>query len=142
MRTTIWLCALLGIVALLSFASPTSEAANGLAVQFTLYDLDADGAHPAAMGRAELAPTERRAKLYVLSADPAARVSYERDAFYVTRTGQDAQTGAVRFRVRHEQVVESRCTAMEIRDYMMRVGESRELYSERGQIHAVMKLVY
>ena len=142
MRKVIWLCVLFGIVALLSFAEPTSEAANGAAVQITLYDLEKDDANPAAVGRAELVPMERRAKLYVFSADPAARVPYERDVFYVTRLRQDPQTGALRFRVRHEQIIESRCTAMEIREYAMQSGESRELYSDRGQIRAVMKLIH
>lgn len=120
----------------------TAEAAK-LSVQITLYDLESDDSNPAAVGRAELVPFERRASLFAFSPDPAvARISYDRDIFYLTRTGRNPQTGAVHFRVRHEQIIESRCTAMEIREYTMQLGESRELYSDRGQIRAIMKLTY
>lgn len=119
------------------FLAPTSEATPRLSVQITLYDMEKDAANPIAVGRAPLGPTETRARLQSLS--PSAQSAYERDVFYLKRIAQD-QTGAVHFRVRHEQIVENRCTAMEIRDYTIHFGDSCELYSERGQIRAVMKL--
>ena len=120
-----------------------SEAAPArFSVQITLYDLEQDPDQPAAVGKAALTAMEQKAKLLSLSTEPEkSGKAYERDVFYVTRTGRDLQTGAIRFRVRHEQIVENRCTAMEIREYSLRIGESCELYSDRGQIRAVMKFV-
>ncbi|MBP5199960.1 MAG: hypothetical protein J6Z82_04865 [Schwartzia sp.] len=119
-----------------------SEAAAQLSVQITLYDLEQDTERPAAVGKAALTGIEQKAKLFAVSAEPGKNgQAYDRDVFYVTRTGRDMQTGATRFRVRHEQVVESRCTALEIREYTLQIGESCELYSDRGQIRAVMRFV-
>ena len=119
-----------------------SESASRLSVQITLYDLEQDAERPAAVGKAALTGIEQKAKLAVVSAEPEkSGQAYDRDVFYVTRTGQDMKTGAIRFRVRHEQIVENRCTAMEIREYTLNIGDSCELYSDRGQIRAVMKFV-
>ena len=119
-----------------------SEAAARLSVQITLYDLEKDAEQPAAVGKAMLTGMEQKARLYMIPECPqTSGQPYVRDVFYVTRTGQDAQTNAIRFRVRHEQIIDNRCTAMEIREYSLLIGESCELYSERGQIRAVMKFV-
>lgn len=120
-----------------------SEAATArLSVQITLYDLEQDAGQPVAVGKAALTGIEQKAKLFTVSTEPGkSGQAYDRDVFYVTRTGRDMQTGATRFRVRHEQIVENRCTAMEIREYTLQIGESCELYSDRGQIRAVMKFV-
>ncbi len=117
-------------------------AAAHLSVQITMYDLERDPGQPAAVGRGPLTASEQKAKLTVFSTDPElSGRSYDRDVFYLVRTGYEPGTGAVRFRVRHEQIIENRCTAMEIREYTMKVGESCELYSDRGQVRAVMKFV-
>ena len=120
-----------------------SEAATAcLPVQITLYDLEQDAGQPVAVGKAALTGIEQKAKLFTVSTEPGkSGQAYDRDVFYVTRTGRDMQTGATRFRVRHEQIVENRCTAMEIREFTLQIGESCELYSDRGQIRAVMKFV-
>ena len=136
MKRYVFLMAALLSLLCLGPASPL-EAAPRLSVQITLYDMEKDAAKPVAVGRARLGPTETQARLCGLS--QTAQNAYERDVFYLKRIGQD-QTGTVHFRVRHEQIVENRCTAMEIRDYTIRPGDSCELYSDRGQIRAVMKL--
>lgn len=125
------------------FALCGAAEAAAPAVQITLYDLAAAGRNPVATGRAILSPSEQRAKMYVFSAQPGvAKLPYGRDSFFVTRVEQDVQTGAVRFRVRYEQIIDKRCTAMEIREYAgVRIGDSCELYSARGNIRAVMKLI-
>ena len=134
------------IVAIVLFAmicpwlAPVLEAAPRLSIQITLYDLEEDAAQPVAIGRAALTPIEQRAHLSRLSTGGKnEKPAYERDVFYLKRMPQD-QTGAIRFRVRHEQIIENRCTAMEIRDYAIQFGDTCELYSDRGQIRAVMKL--
>ena len=120
-----------------------SEAATArLSVQITLYDLEQDAGQPVAVGKAGLTSIEQKAQLSTVSTEPGkSRQTYDRDVFYVTRTGRDLPTGAIRFRIRHEQIVENRCTAMEIREYTLQIGGSCELYSDRGQIRAVMEIV-
>ena len=139
-RIWFWRAALVAML-LCVFCGPTYAA--GPAVQITLYDLASEKEDPVAVGRAPLLPVVRRANLYAFSAQPEiATLPYGRDRFYVTRLHQDLRTGAVSFRVRFEQIVESRCTAVEIRRYTdVRLGDTCELYSERGQIRAVMFLV-
>ncbi len=126
------------IFSLLCLISPqATEAAPRLSVQITLYDLETDPGSPVALGKAPLSPIETKASLESLA--PDSRGPYNRDVFYLKRMAQD-NTGAVRFRVRHEQIIDSRCTAMEIRDYTLHLGDTCELYSDRGQVRAVMKL--
>ncbi|MBO4853100.1 MAG: hypothetical protein J5477_05680 [Schwartzia sp.] len=131
----------MAVFSLLCFMiAPVLEAAPRLSVQITLYNLEEDATQPIAIGRAALTTIEQRARLNRLSIDEKNNQrSYERDVFYLKRMPQD-QTGAIRFRVRHEQIIENRCTAMEIRDYAIQLGDTCELYSDRGQIRAVMKL--
>ncbi len=117
--------------------------AAGPSVQITLYDLASESENPVAVGYAPLLPAERRANLHAFSPSPSmAALPYGRDRFYVTRLHRDLRTGAVSFRVRYEQVVEARCTALDIRQYAgIRFGDTCELYSERGRIRAVMRIV-
>ena len=127
---------------LLGGVAVSEAAAARLSVQITLYDLEQDAGQPVAVGKAGLTSIEQKAQLSTVSTEPGkSRQAYDRDVFYVTRTGRDLPTGAIRFRIRHEQIVENRCTAMEIREYSLQIGESCELYSDRGQIRAVMKIV-
>ena len=127
---------------LLSGVAVSEAATARLSVQITLYDLEQDAGQPVAVGKAALTGIEQKAQLFSVSSEPGqSGQTYDRDVFYVPRTGRDIQTGATRFRVRHEQIIENRCTAMEIREYTLQIGGSCELYSDRGQIRAVMKFV-
>ena len=139
-RMRFWRTALFALL-LCVFCAPSYAA--GPAVQITLYDLASESDGPVAVGRAPLLPVERRANLYVFSTQPEiATLPYGRDRFYVTRLHQDLRTGEVSFRVRYEQIVEARCTAVEVRQYAgVRLGDTCELYSGRGQIRAVMCIV-
>ncbi|MBQ9376373.1 MAG: hypothetical protein IJU05_01025 [Schwartzia sp.] len=142
MKRCALLFAALFVFLLLSGVAVSEAATARLSVQITLYDLERDAGQPAAVGKAALTGMEQKARLFSVSPEPGkSGQAYERDVFYVTRTGRDMQTGATRFRVRHEQIVEGHCTAMEIREYTLQIGESCELYSDRGQIRAVMKFV-
>ncbi len=120
----------------------SAAEASPLSLQITLYDLEQDAGQPVAVGTAPLTGMEQKAKLTSISPDPkTGSQAYTRDVFYVKRLGTDPQTGTIHFRVRHEQIIDSRCTAMEIREYKLKIGESGSLHSERGQIRAVMKFV-
>ena len=118
-----------------------AEAAE-MSVRITLYDLASDNGEPVAVGRAPLLATERQAKLYVFSVQPdVARLPYDRDRFFVTRHRRSARTGAASFRVRHERIVDKRCTALEIRDYYnVHPGDTCEFVSERGRVRALLLL--
>ena len=128
------------LAAVLLAAEGGALGAGRSALQITLYDFSSGGENLAAVGRVPLSAAERRAKMYAFS--PTARaenVPYNRDVFYARLKGTDAEK--LLLGVRHEQIVENRCVAVEIREYRIGFGETVELYSDRGKIKAVMKLV-
>ena len=141
-RSLLWRTTVLTLLLCGFFAFAEAAGLSVQSLQITLYDLSSENEEPVALGRVPLLPGERQAKLYVFSVQPdVARLPYSRDRFFVTRLRQSVQTGAVSFRVRHEQVIDKRCTALDIRDYYnVRPGETCELCSERGRIRALFRL--
>ena len=84
---------------LLSGVAVSEAATARLSVQITLYDLEQDAGQPVAVGKAALTGIEQKAQLFSVSSEPGqSGQTYDRDVFYVTRTGRDIQTGATRFR--------------------------------------------